>query len=159
MIRRPPRPTRTDTRFPYATLFRSVRARLRGALVWLLGSKHPLRLFTESGVLAQESFISGLWRRLGERVLPEEWREDELRDCLARLFHRDTDHLWVSAIDDEIWVALLDALDFSASGAAATTTKEQPAMSLQILDALQVVRSEEHTSELQSLMRISYARF
>src|SRR3546814_16645526 len=32
-----------------------------------------------------------------------------------------------------------DLLDFSASGAAATTTKEQPAMSLQILDALQVV--------------------
>ncbi|HEY9546338.1 MAG TPA: RNA methyltransferase, partial [Solimonas sp.] len=143
---RPPRPQQAE--IAQAQLQRltervredpAVRASLRDALVWLLGSKQPLRLFTESGVLAQESFISGLWRRLGERVLPEEWREDELRDCLARLFHRDTDHLWVSAIDDEIWVALLDALDFSASGAAATTTKEQPAMSLQILDALQVV--------------------
>src|SRR3546814_16173323 len=83
--------------------------------------------------------MGGRWGRVGERGLQEGWGEDELRDCLARLFHRDTDHLWVSAIDDEIWVALLDALDFSASGAAATTTKEQPAMSLQILDALQVV--------------------
>lgn len=115
----------------------AMRASLRDALVWLLGSKQPLRLFTESGVIAQEGFISGFWRRLGERLLPEEWREDELRDCLARLFHRETDHLWVSAVDDGIWVALLDALDFSASGTAAA--REQPAMSLQILDALQVV--------------------
>src|SRR3546814_3128999 len=29
MIRRPPRSTRTDTLFPYTTLFRSVRAQLR----------------------------------------------------------------------------------------------------------------------------------
>src|SRR3546814_7887091 len=95
---RPPRPQQAE--IAQAQLQRltervredpAVRASLRDALVWLLGSKQPLRLFTESGVLAQESFISGLWRRLGERVLPE--------------------------------------------------------------------RSEEHTSELQSLMRISYAVF
>src|SRR3546814_15560649 len=30
MIRLPPRSTRTDTRFPYTTLFRSVRRRLAG---------------------------------------------------------------------------------------------------------------------------------
>src|SRR3546814_14543062 len=29
MIRRPPRPTRTDTLFPYTTLFRSVEAQVR----------------------------------------------------------------------------------------------------------------------------------
>src|SRR3546814_18001516 len=33
MIRRPPRSTRTDTRFPYATLFRSVDAPVSGGLV------------------------------------------------------------------------------------------------------------------------------
>src|SRR3546814_9107086 len=32
MIRRPPRSTRTDTLFPYTTLFRSMRARLAEAL-------------------------------------------------------------------------------------------------------------------------------
>src|SRR3546814_7291409 len=30
MIRRPPRSTRTDTLFPYTTLFRSIRARIKG---------------------------------------------------------------------------------------------------------------------------------
>ncbi|NGY04147.1 site-specific recombinase [Solimonas terrae] len=116
----------------------AVRASLRDALVWLLGSKQPLRLFTESGVLAQESFFAGLRRRLGERLLPEEWRGDELRDCLARLFDRDTDHVWVGAVADDVWVALLDALDFSAARLPAAPG-EQAVMSLQILDALQVV--------------------
>src|SRR6056297_3757203 len=40
MMRRPPRSTRTDTLFPYTTLFRSVHARTRGsgpALVLLHG--------------------------------------------------------------------------------------------------------------------------
>src|SRR3546814_1783664 len=32
MIRRPPRSTRTDTLFPYTTLFRSLRDRLQGAV-------------------------------------------------------------------------------------------------------------------------------
>src|SRR3546814_2833005 len=37
MIRRPPRSTRTDTLFPYTTLFRSHRQRLLGRLgLWLM---------------------------------------------------------------------------------------------------------------------------
>src|SRR3546814_17820783 len=48
MIRRPPRSTRTDTRFPYTTLFRSdlaerrVQAILAGAHVVLPGIVRPL---------------------------------------------------------------------------------------------------------------------
>src|SRR3546814_8054067 len=47
MIRRPPRSTRTDTLFPYTTLFRSasVRRRGRGARIWAwrpcAGRPHP----------------------------------------------------------------------------------------------------------------------
>src|SRR3546814_17607965 len=79
MIRRPPRSTRTDTLFPYTTLFRSVAPARAAVLLWrLLGMvlRHPA----------------------GSRV----------QVC--------------PAIDSEF-------------------------------------RSEEHTSELQSLMRISYAVF
>src|SRR3546814_6623333 len=47
MIRRPPRSTRTDTLFPYTTLFRSLRRRFarRGgglAIFLLVGFRHPL---------------------------------------------------------------------------------------------------------------------
>src|SRR3546814_4312588 len=83
MIRRPPRSTRTDTLFPYTTLFRSDRQ------------------FQELLRIAHPSAYNGL------------------RDSLNRL---------------------LDELG------------NNPTLSI-------ATRSEEHTSELQSLMRISYAVF
>src|SRR3546814_10581566 len=91
MIRRPPRSTRTDTLFPYTTLFRS-----HGQL----GQPHP--------------------RRSG-------------RYCLERAFrlHLLSPHLLVQPV----WHA----------GALRPAKRQW--------------RSEEHTSELQSLMRISYAVF
>src|SRR3546814_1032459 len=39
MIRRPPRSTRTDTLFPYTTLFRSLSLCGRGGIDWLPGFK------------------------------------------------------------------------------------------------------------------------
>src|SRR3546814_9920032 len=87
MIRRPPRSTRTDTLFPYTTLFRSIFGRPEG------------RIEDRSAQMLDH----------GER--------DE------RLEHRDFDLL-------------------PQAGALAGEK-----------------RSEEHTSELQSLMRISYAVF
>src|SRR3546814_5209648 len=89
MIRRPPRSTRTDTLFPYTTLFRS--------------SAHS---------------VVGLYR----------WR---LRSCFC-LCDADRDQSRLSA---EYWRAAIDRMAGLRS------------------------RSEEHTSELQSLMRISYAVF
>src|SRR3546814_12181698 len=93
MIRRPPRSTRTDTLFPYTTLFRSRRCSLqRGPQV------------SRVGVLA----LQGAFERhaLALRSLGAEPVEVRTPEQLA-------------AVD----------------------------------------RSEEHTSELQSLMRISYAVF
>src|SRR3546814_1912938 len=98
MIRRPPRSTRTDTLFPYTTLFRSRLLQLRMALA--AGCE-----------LVQGEQLIVLRYQPGERYLP----------------HRDY---------------------FSPSALAA----HRP-------DAGQRMRSEEHTSELQSLMRISYAVF
>ncbi|MFT4047659.1 MAG: site-specific recombinase, partial [Solimonas sp.] len=109
------------------------RAALREALLWLLGTRQPLRLLTESGVLAQESLFAALWRRLTDRVLPEEWRPAELKDCLHYLFDDTRDHVWVDAVDDAVWIALLDALDFLAVGG------QRARMTLPILEALQVV--------------------
>src|SRR3546814_8458422 len=39
MIRRPPRSTRTDTLFPYTTLFRSTLARSDASLLWKTGAE------------------------------------------------------------------------------------------------------------------------
>src|SRR3546814_2109349 len=92
MLRRPPISTRTDTLFPYTTLFRSL---------------HRLRRH------AAKHFDAGL--------------RGNVRD-----------HMLVCIVDDEVWALQLE-----------------PDCQRAILDH----RSEEHTSELQSLMRISYAVF
>src|SRR3546814_5660104 len=91
MIRRPPRSTRTDTLFPYTTLFRS----------------KAIPKFTPGADL--KAVISGA------KKLPK------------------------------LTVTKATATAKAATKAA-TPTKKAP-------------RSEEHTSELQSLMRISYAVF
>src|SRR3546814_5003358 len=98
MIRRPPRSTRTDTLFPYTTLFRS-------------GSQR-----TDAGVAANRAWLARwmLWR---DRRAP------------------------------------LAALILLAAYAGAILT------GLGIAGEWFLGRSEEHTSELQSLMRISYAVF
>src|SRR3546814_9310140 len=91
MIRRPPRSTRTDTLFPYTTLFRSA-ARAAGQ-----------RITTD--MYTYTAGATGL-----DAAMPT----------------------WVQAGGLEQWIKRL----------------KDPA-----------TRSEEHTSELQSLMRISYAVF
>src|SRR3546814_4677374 len=100
MIRRPPRATRTDTLFPYTTLFRS---------------RHQLVDQPAAAVV-----LLPLQRRVGG--------------------------------------------DFDAAAPvrrefAAEITAHRPGRIHAPVVALRRIRSEEHTSELQSLMRISYAVF
>src|SRR3546814_3330220 len=93
MIRRPPRSTRTDTLFPYTTLFRSLGDGKNGR------SWEILVGYTVADLMAhlERQFLPGMsWDNRGE------WHIDHIRP---------------------------------------------------------LCRSEEHTSELQSLMRISYAVF
>src|SRR3546814_7868846 len=112
MIRRPPRSTRTDTLFPYTTLFRSA-----GQEDGIAGA-HRLRVRADGGGCAVA--VDGLARHVGSRVLVPGILSHPLQ-ALHAVHHRQPAHA---------------ANDFG-----------------------DVLRSEEHTSELQSLMRISYAVF
>src|SRR3546814_5024798 len=98
MIRRPPRSTRTDTLFPYTTLFRSQAA----------GSEAMGTMERYSKVGMQE-----LDQRLSKIV-------EAARKQPVSVYRYGAPWVWIVSQDD---------------------------------------RSEEHTSELQSLMRISYAVF
>src|SRR3546814_8769790 len=124
MIRRPPRSTRTDTLFPYTTLFRSagVAAVHRDAVAGGDGLSFDVR--GGGGVEEQvaRAAIDDHRRHLGAgRAVG-----DQPRDAAGAQRAQDRRHL-------------LDAVQPHDCGA--------------------VARSEEHTSELQSLMRISYAVF
>src|SRR3546814_8936268 len=116
MIRRPPRSTRTDTLFPYTTLFRS------GPGVAAAPDIHLRTLAALDSVNfapgADWSYNNGAYALLTEIVTRVSGRPfaDFLRE---RIFEP---------------VGMTDTM-------------------------LRPIRSEEHTSELQSLMRISYAVF
>src|SRR3546814_7264501 len=118
MIRRPPRSTRTDTLFPYTTLFRSRHILVEQQLkpVDQLARR---RLFLKPRHVAH--FVEDVHRAGHERLL-DAWEMD-----LDDLGHR-------------VAVGELDIVE-------ATAAQEG------------VGRSGEQTSELQSLMRISYTVF
>src|SRR3546814_5801604 len=99
MIRRPPRSTRTDTLFPYTTLFRS--QAFDAAQPWVLAKG-------------------------------------------------------IGSASDEQKALLQDICSRALAGFKALSVMLTPV--LPVLTE-RVARSEEHTSELQSLMRISYAVF
>src|SRR3546814_8371928 len=102
MIRRPPRSTRTDTLFPYTTLFRSA--------------------IEHSGWKAVENRVDYelfCWEIL--LYTCDNWFSQNMKE--SKVFLKNM----VSSIDKKL--------------------------------SLEDRRSEEHTSELQSLMRISYAVF
>src|SRR3546814_9246082 len=113
MIRRPPRSTRTDTLFPYTTLFRS-----------------PIQ---ETG----KRPTAGLDRNLAYLGLVEA--------------------LYGYPIDGVVLTTGCDKTTPACLMAAATVNL--PAIALSVGPMLNGWRSEEHTSELPSLMRISYAVF
>src|SRR3546814_6252368 len=101
MIRRPPRSTRTDTLFPYTTLFRSIIKKLGGKKGdFSKALEQAMKLWIQNDVI----------ERLTQRGVQKDITISERDNIINTLF---------------------------------TYRK----------------RSEEHTSELQSLMRISYAVF
>src|SRR3546814_9355485 len=120
-IRRPPRSTRTDTLFPYTTLFRSQAA--GGA-----------RLF---GRHADQPRQPVLGHRLGAHHVPG-MHQDRRAQVSGGLEEREQ----------------LRCVEVPVADVRADLHALQP----ELVDAA-LPRSEEQTSELQSLMRISYAVF
>src|SRR3546814_15020927 len=130
MIRRPPRSTRTDTLFPYTTLFRSLRELLDRRGRHLSGG--------EQQMLA-----------IGRALLssPKLLLLDEPSQGLAPVIVDAVVETLKKLQGQEIGILLVE---------------QNADIAIEIADRVCIIdqgRSEEHTSELQSLMRISYAVF
>src|SRR3546814_9661644 len=114
MTRRPPRTTRTDTLFPYTTLFRS-----SGLKDWLNRARFTGRSESTDGP-----------RMRSGQARVQRGKKLRARQCLLRTRFTDPGGGYCN-------VRIIGNCRFH----------------------LRRKRSEEHTSELQSLMRISYAVF
>src|SRR3546814_7132348 len=142
MIRRPPKSTRTDTLFPYTTLFRSRHALQpergeggfehqhaagdnRAALVRQAGQVDGL------DAAGAKQLVAHLRQRLGgDRALGQAHLRADLADRLV-----------------------------GAGRSQRLLPAKRAVGGRELLELRRHLRSEAHTSELQSLMRISYAVF
>src|SRR3546814_4554800 len=74
-------------------------------------------------------------------------------------------HLYDAAMDERLWTGIAPRIAAVFQSSSAVLKMSGAAGDVQLLDSTENLvvgerdRSEEHTSELQSLMRISYAAF
>src|SRR3546814_3786035 len=175
MTPRPPRSTRTDTLFPYTTLFRSRRA--AAARTALAGAPGIDFVEADAPVEAMRTPTDTFWSyQWGPRTVsaPAAWDVTTgASDVVIAILdtgvtpgpefdgkllagidfvNGDADPADDDAKRHGTAVAAVAAADANDGGVAGMC------WSCSILP-VKVLRSEEHTSELQSLMRISYAVF
>src|SRR3546814_5691407 len=140
MIRRPPRSTRADTLFPYTTLFQSTDACLRQRVVYYDLDQDALRPEFQAAMACHAKYLRD--RPSSRMTLEGNADERGSRDYNLGLGERRANSV-SSALQAN-----------GGSGGQITVVsygEERPTCTAS--------RSEEHTSELQSLMRISYAAF
>src|SRR3546814_862480 len=154
MIRRPPRSTRTDTLFPYTTLFRSC---ANGRMATRIEQDDPpfdvearrLRLCRE--LLVERQIIARYLKK-------QDWSHAGWI-MLLELYVADT-------VDKRLPVSSLGYASGVSIPTATRQTIEMESCKFVVRERdphdgrrTNIARSEEHTSELQSLMRISYDVF
>src|SRR3546814_2263606 len=148
MIRRPPRSTRTDTLFPYTTLFRSHlgRPRLRR------GDEEALvagEAVDHRGFLAVQRSAIRVIRRLKSRDVGDILTQRQLA------VHREIGERLVAVVlRGERRSRFLELLEVGGGPPVAQRAGRVERGAI-IVEAVADLRSEEHTSELQSLMRNS----
>src|SRR3546814_10851560 len=141
MIRRPPRSTRSDTLFPYTTLFRSLFSlvvhfqSLDGE--FRVPMPAPMRICAGAQLMCVELQFE---RRLQREHVGQ---GAEARDGPLR---RHADIASVAEFLAPVGVGEVDLYHRDCDGLDRVVQRDG-------------ARSEEHTSEIQSLMRISYAVF
>ena len=84
--------------------------RLCDSVAVLLGLPRQGSLYAEAGVRSALGFWLELWQRIGQRILPLVPDDSRLHSILRRIFVRADDHLWVAAVADEAWLALVAAI-------------------------------------------------
>src|SRR3546814_1412147 len=140
MIRRPPRSTRTDTLFPYTTLFRSAMSKhgFPGSVSLSVAMcQHLPQVVEDANARGWEFFSHGIYNTRYSYGMDEAQERALIEDSIS---------------------TVREATGQTMKGWLAPALTHTPrTLDLIAEYGMSYTRSEEHTSELQSLMRSKYA--
>ena len=113
---------------------------LRHYLLAILATRRQTSLYTDVGILSDGGFFTELFRRLTYRVLPPALDQRYLVDCLDLVLPLARDHLWIEAVPEEHWLALIGLLQSAPALAAESEAAHTLGQTeTQLLQAIQVL--------------------
>ncbi len=73
----------------------------------LTQKRSSLRLLTDLGIYSNQGFFTETNKKIAHKLLPEIQSENTFVFLLEKVFHKKTDHLWVSKVPSDVWMRLL----------------------------------------------------
>jgi site-specific recombinase len=118
------------------------RAAVRSALRRVLTERKQVSLYTDVGIFPNNGFFTEVTHRfVRSTLLPDLFDLALLRDVIAKIFKRASDHLWVHEAGADAWTDLLRALRFDEAAGDDCPREASAALQplRQLLEALRVL--------------------
>ncbi|SKC66461.1 Site-specific recombinase [Burkholderia sp. YR290] len=112
------------------------RVGLRRAVMHLVMGRKQVSLYADTGIFPNNGFFTEVSHRFFRHaILPDIVDLNCLRDAVATVFHRSSDHIWVKGVGVDVWGELLHAMRFEARPGASieNATLRQMSEALRVL--------------------------
>lgn len=76
----------------------------------LLNQYHRMSLYTDTGILSDQTFSNSLMRLIGHRFVPLLPEDDSIVELVAYLFDGKDDERWLASIDTTLWDNLVELI-------------------------------------------------
>lgn len=88
------------------------RQALRNYLLRVIGTRKQSHLYCDTGIFDGTGFFTELNQRLAWKLLPPARNDEHFKDVFSATFHKHDDWKWITALDDTLWLRLIDAVHF-----------------------------------------------
>ncbi|MGH8493778.1 MAG: site-specific recombinase [Moraxellaceae bacterium] len=100
-----------------------LRQGLRSYLLRVIGTRKQSHLYSDIGIFDGTGFFTEMKQRLAWKLLPPALNDDHFKDVFSEMFHQPDDWEWVHALDDSLWLRLIDAVHFEEIDSSAMPRK------------------------------------
>ena len=83
---------------------------LRKALLGLFVKTNIVIALTENGIVSSRGLMQELLSKIKHKILPELRAPDNFLFVINKIFYKKTDHIWVEAIDKDLWIQFFERL-------------------------------------------------